>query len=133
MTRHRSHIGLTDARTFNEPHLPGNRVRLKSDPGQTKRARSAVSGHENTRSRAARSELHGSKTVSAGFGVTVRILGPFSVTATVCSKCAESEPSSVEIDHSSSCKYTSGPPALIIGSIANVIPGWSSGPRPAGP
>ncbi len=32
----------------------------------------------------------------------VRIRGPFSVTATVCSKCAEREPSSVEIDHSSS-------------------------------
>src|SRR4029079_4781640 len=52
----------------------------------------------------------------------VRMRGPSSVIATVCSKWAESDPSPVEIDHSSSWTTTSGPPALIIGSIANVIP-----------
>src|SRR5580765_4633075 len=55
-------------------------------------------------------------------GAAVRIRGPAAVTATVCSKWAESEPSAVEIDHSSSCRTMSAPPALIIGSIANVIP-----------
>src|SRR5881396_569827 len=34
----------------------------------------------------------------------VRILGPSAMTATVCSKWAASDPSSVEIDHSSSCR-----------------------------
>ena len=42
-------------------------------------------------------ENHGTRTP-----VPVRILGPAAVTATVCSKCAASEPSEVEIDHSSS-------------------------------
>src|SRR5690242_16139599 len=69
-----------------------------------------------------------SKTASA-----VRICGPDSVIATVCSKWAASEPSLVEIDHSSSCTITSGPPAVIIGSIANVMPSASSGPRPGAP
>src|ERR1044071_9529133 len=35
-------------------------------------------------------------------GAAVRIRGPAAVTATVCSKWAEREPSAVEIDHSSS-------------------------------
>src|SRR5215510_10057710 len=69
-----------------------------------------------------------SKTAAA-----VRICGPPSVIATVCSKCAANEPSLVEIDHSSSCTTTSGPPAVIIGSIANVMPSASSGPRPGSP
>ena len=55
--------------------------------------------------------------------------GPSAVIATVCSKWAASEPSTVEIDQSSSWTYTSGPPAVIIGSIAIVIPSRSSGPR----
>src|ERR687887_2193391 len=55
--------------------------------------------------------------------------GPPSVTAIVCSKWAASEPSLVEIDHWSSWMYTSGPPAVIIGSIASVMPSRSSGPR----
>ena len=61
----------------------------------------------------------------------VRIRGPSPVIATVCSKWAASEPSAVEIDHSSSCRTTSAPPAVIIGSIAKVIPSESSGPGPA--
>src|SRR6478735_1660942 len=65
--------------------------------------------------------------------VAVRICGPASVIATVCSKWAASEPSLVEIDHSSSCTTTSGPPAVIIGSIANVMPSARSGPRPGSP
>src|SRR3954471_1657895 len=73
---------------------------------------------------------HGSK---LGSSFLVRILEPFSVTATVCSKCADSDSSSVEIDHSSSWRYTADEPALIIGSIANRRPGWRIGPWPGSP
>src|ERR687887_650545 len=68
-----------------------------------------------------------------GVFARVRMRGASSVIATVCSKCAESVSSEVEIDHSSSWMTTSGPPALIIGSMANVIPGESIGPRPRSP
>jgi len=68
---------------------------------------------------------HGTRTA---FG-RVSTRGPFAVIATVCSKCAASEPSTVEIDQSSSWMKTSGPPAVIIGSIARVMPGLSVGPR----
>ena len=64
-------------------------------------------------------------------GVSTR--GPFSVIATVCSKWADSEPSTVEIVQPSSCRITSGLPAVIIGSIAMVIPSASRGPRPGWP
>src|SRR5262245_43223798 len=63
----------------------------------------------------------------------VRMRGPSAVIATLCSKCAASEWSALEIDHSSSCRTTSGPPAVIIGSIAKVMPSASSGPRPGSP
>ena len=63
----------------------------------------------------------------------MRIRGPAAVIATVCSKCAASEPSSVEIDQWSSWRYTSGEPIVIIGSIAIVIPSESFGPRPGWP
>src|SRR5215212_4557962 len=76
---------------------------------------------------------YGSKPAFAGVFARVRITGAPSCTATVCSKCAAMEPSIVEIDHSSSWRYTSAPPAVIIGSIAIVIPVWSSGPRPRSP
>ena len=55
------------------------------------------------------------------------------MTATVCSKCADSDPSSVTIDHRSSRRTTSGPWAVIIGSIASVMPSASRGPRPGSP
>ena len=42
-------------------------------------------------------------------GAIVRIRGPCSVTATVCSKCAESDPSSVTIDHRSRGERPPGP------------------------
>ncbi len=48
--------------------------------------------------------------------------GPSGVMAIVCSKCAASEPSSVEIVQPSSAIEMSGPPAVIIGSTAMVIP-----------
>src|ERR671934_2740508 len=76
---------------------------------------------------------YGSKPAFAGVFARVRIRGPSSRIATVCSKWTASEPSFVEIDQSSSWRYTSGPPAVIIGSIAMVIPLCSSGPRPASP
>ena len=40
---------------------------------------------------------------------------------------------SVEIVQPSSASHTSGPPAVIIGSIAIVIPSESRGPRPGSP
>ena len=40
----------------------------------------------------------------------MRIRGPFSVTATVCSKCAASDPSAVEIDQRSSARTMSSAP-----------------------
>src|SRR3954447_9868538 len=72
---------------------------------------------------------YGSKLAVAGVFARVRIRGAPSWIATVCSKWAASDPSVVEIDHSSSWRYTSGPPAVIIGSIARVMPSRSSGPR----
>src|SRR6266566_4699319 len=61
--------------------------------------------------------------------VVVRILGPLSVTATVCSKCADSDPSWVTTVHLSSSVRIAEPPILIIGSIAIVMPGARRGPR----
>src|SRR3954469_21382804 len=76
---------------------------------------------------------YGSKPAFAGVLAWVRIRAGPSWTATVCSKCADVEPSIVEIDHSSSWRYTSGPPAVIIGSIASVMPVCSNGPLPGSP
>src|SRR5204863_9987125 len=70
---------------------------------------------------------------SKGAPAAVRIRGAPSVIATVCSKWAASDRSSVEIDHSSLCSTMSGPPAVIIGSIASVMPSVSLGPRPGAP
>src|SRR5882762_3161443 len=53
--------------------------------------------------------------------------GPLSVIATVCSKCADSEPSCVTTVHLSSSVRIAEPPMLIIGSIAIVKP--KRGPR----
>src|SRR5207245_1584325 len=81
----------------------------------------------------------GARAVAAGGGgaaasrqsATVRIRGspPFSTIATVCSKWADSDPSSVTTVHLSSRVRISGPPTFTIGSIAMVIPGISRGPR----
>src|SRR5271156_5155372 len=64
---------------------------------------------------------------AASFG-RVRIHGPFFVTATVCSKCAESLPSAVTAVHSSSNTRTPGPPVFTIGSMASTMPSCSLGP-----
>src|SRR6476620_6037004 len=73
ITRHRSHMGLTDGRTFiSDPCL-----RL-----------SAPLHGKHARVRPPRAGDHRSK---LGSSFRVRILGPCSVTATVCSKWAESE------------------------------------------
>jgi hypothetical protein len=78
ITRQRSHMGFTEGLTFIQSFLTaGDRA------------------HRQTPRSAGR---HGTRTPES-----VRILGPAAVTATVCSKWAESEPSEVEIDHSSSC------------------------------
>src|SRR5437016_3812860 len=63
----------------------------------------------------------------------VRIQGPFKVTATVCSKCAEQLPSVVTAVHLSSRTLTPGPPALTIGSIAKTMPSSRRGPCPGSP
>jgi hypothetical protein len=49
--------------------------------------------------------------------------------ATVCSKCAEREPSTVTTVHRSGIVRVPGPPAFTIGSIAMVNPGTSFVPR----
>jgi len=67
---------------------------------------------------------------SRGF---VKIHGPFAVTATVCSKCAESLPSAVTAVHLSLRIRTPGPPEFTIGSIARTIPSCSRGPCPGSP
>src|SRR5690242_17916346 len=90
ITRHRSHMGFTDGLTFILNNSLFSAAPQKGAHGITAPVRTR----------------HGSK---LGSSLRVRIFGPFSVTATVCSKCAESELSSVEIDHSSSWRYTPGP------------------------
>ena len=51
----------------------------------------------------------------------------------MCSKWADIEPSEVLIVQPSSMTFTSEEPAVIIGSIAIVIPSDSRGPRPGSP
>src|SRR4029077_16956409 len=63
----------------------------------------------------------------------VRISGPSFVIRTVCSKWAERGPSAVRPVQPSSRRRTSGPPMLIIGSIASVIPAFNFGPLPRRP
>src|SRR5580693_7648291 len=63
----------------------------------------------------------------------VKIQGPFAVTATVCSKCAESLPSVVTAVQSSARIFTPGPPRFTIGSIARTIPSCNRGPCPGVP
>src|SRR5580704_16740350 len=61
----------------------------------------------------------------------VKIQGPFAVTATVCSKWAESLPSAVTAVQSSSSTRTAGPPQFTIGSMARTMPSCNLGPWPA--
>src|SRR5882724_10062413 len=61
----------------------------------------------------------------------VKISASPSVTSTVCSKCALGAPSADTTVHPSLNITTSLAPALIIGSMANVMPGFSFGPSPA--
>ena len=90
ITRHRSHIGLTDALTFIGTVPPFLTQTALDGRGET------VDNEQHGTAAAARGRYR-SKT-----GAAVRIRGPPSVIATVCSKWAASEPSAVEIDHSSS-------------------------------
>ena len=60
----------------------------------------------------------------------VKTHGPLSVTATICSKWAEYDPSFATAVHLSDSTFVSGLPALTIGSIANTIPGFSRGLAP---
>jgi len=59
----------------------------------------------------------------------VSTLGLFSVTATVCSKCADFIPSTVTTVHRSGIVLISGSPTFTIGSIAIVKPSPSLIPR----
>src|SRR5579862_25207 len=77
-----------------------------------------------------RHQLHNHGHHSTSFGRLhgrVRTHGPFSVTATQCSKCAETEPSLVTAVHLSDKTRISGPPAFTIGSIASTMPSFSRG------
>src|SRR5215207_1852167 len=53
---------------------------------------------------------------------TVRIRGPSSVTATVCSQCAAREPSAVTTVHSSSSTTVFVVPRVSMGSMASTEP-----------
>src|SRR5574337_937945 len=64
------------------------------------------------------SAYHDGPLISLG---RVKIQGPFEVTATVCSKCAEGLPSAVTAVHSSTMR-TSGRPAFTMGSTAITKP-----------
>src|SRR5215204_3428101 len=55
---------------------------------------------------------------------------PSSLTAIVCSKWADRDPSSVTTVQPSGRSLVSQPPALTIGSTATTSPGFSTGPRP---
>src|SRR5688572_5539793 len=63
----------------------------------------------------------------------VKTQGPSSVTAIVCSKCADIERSLVTAVHLSSRTSTSGDPAFTMGSTAMTRPGLSRFPDPAEP
>jgi hypothetical protein len=97
MMRHRSHITFTEGRTFIvSPFLywlkAAKRLVLPTfayqDIERPRRYYTSL-----------RRAGHGTRTPAP----LVRILGPPAVIATVCSKCAASDPSAVEIDQSSSC------------------------------
>src|SRR6266850_96420 len=63
----------------------------------------------------------------------VRTQGPASVTATVCSTCADRLASAVTTVQPSWSILTSAPPTFSIGSIASTIPGRSRRPDPSRP
>jgi len=60
--------------------------------------------------------------LDGAFSWHVRISGPDAVINTVCSKWADSEPSSVTAVQPSLKIFTPGRPALTMGSIAKVMP-----------
>src|SRR5204862_8208036 len=64
------------------------------------------------------------------FARHVRISGSSFVIRTVCSKWAEGIPSAVQAVQPLSSRMTDSVPALSIGSIANVMPGFNFGPLP---
>ena len=66
---------------------------------------------------------------STSAGSAVRMRGPSSVTATVCSKCALRFPSTVTTVHLSGSVRVFAEPTFTIGSMASVIPASSFGPR----
>src|SRR5690625_3451121 len=63
----------------------------------------------------------------------VKISAPFSVIRTVCSHCADSEWSLVTTVHSSGSTFTWRLPALTIGSMVSVMPGFNVTPWPGWP
>src|SRR5437016_11886022 len=67
------------------------------------------------------------------FACHVKISGSPLVMRTVCSKCAEGMPSAVQAVQPLSSRMTASVPELIIGSIANVMPGFNFGPVPRRP
>src|SRR6266581_4142587 len=60
----------------------------------------------------------------------VRISGSSFVIRTVCSKWADGIPSAVQAVQPLSSRMTDSVPALSIGSIASVMPGFNFGPLP---
>src|SRR5215204_1142922 len=81
ITRHRSHIGLTDARTFISPSR--TRARLKSGTEQQGALLSAVAWTHGYAQPGCAVRNYGSKRAPARLLAVVSTLGPSSVTATV--------------------------------------------------
>jgi len=75
-----------------------------------------------------RKELHNNGLNFRGFAHgRVKTHGPFAVTATQCSKCAEGDPSVVTAVQWSDRILVSGFPRFTMGSIARTIPSFSRG------
>src|SRR5260370_31963762 len=72
-------------------------------------------------------------TTDEGAGSLVRTRGPAGVTATVCSKWADSLPSARATAPPSARVLVRQPPALTIGSVGTTTPASGGGARPARP
>src|SRR5579863_6492241 len=97
----------------------GQDLRFAAQLEPVQQARQFLQNNRLHRFRAAR--------VSRWFHGLVKTHGPFTVTATQCSKWAEYDPSFATAVHLSFKTFASGFPAFTIGSIASTIPSRSRG------
>src|SRR3990170_1094817 len=117
---------------FSSTRNPQKRIPVASKTPEARQLRSRSSARSSV-PRSSRRASSQTSTLLATPTRGVRILGPPAMIATVCSKCADRDSSAVEIVQPSSQTITSDSPAVIIGSIAIVIPSDRRGPRPGSP